>query len=891
MNFVSSVVVPLTNKDSVEYDALGNVTANRAPTGHWTVYQRDVLGRDSLVQVPVDTLDLAKAAGSFSRTRTTTLYDVAGLVKQVTTVGAGTPMQQLVVDNFYDYEGNLTEVWRRSDPDPANVKTIKMQFVYDAAGRKVKELADNGQADSTGFDPAGNVTFVRNRNADIVTMQYDALNRLAKRITPAKSLPSETWLTWSFPLYAASIPVDTAVFGYDSTGMIQADNGDARIARAYNPNGSLRTESQRIRTYAGADFTRHVFNLAWTYDGDGRRTSVALPRPEGPPVPQSYAYVPTTGELQSVAGFTFLYDNAARLSQTVKPGSITETNTYDTGGRLIRRQSVGTNYFIISPPGASTNVILADTLKYDAGGRILSARTKLDSAVMVYSGLGAVKTSNYVSRWNTALIATETFTTDAFANLLSKSVPFYDPVTFAYDTLGRLVTTTNVTEGSSTTNYDNAGNAIVIGRYERTPNGSTITAATRSYYGADNRLRVVDRRISPETQQNPHNASPDQRSAFEEYRYDALGRRVLKRSRRWQCPAPCEGAIERYVWDGDDLALEFRYPGREGIPLDSLEASVGAISKLDTTNGQIIDPDTLRTYSPYYGVAAYFYAGVIDRPLSMVRWYYGVDSLYYGNEQIILHYDWRGNVLEGTRYNGTATASLKMNWPSEDMQVYRNLKPRSVLSWVGNVPEQSRDASGLLYMRNRYYDPVSGRFTQEDPIGLNGGMNLYGFAAGDPVNMSDPFGLDPYINCRPVGGTGNEGAAAHCAVRVVDAERKLDVTIELLDVNGKNEVFWRSAPGDMESQGYAADSWVKVATPKGMSTRDFDNAVLNSALSQTVARRGKDYDHRGATNSNRFVFSVIRGAGGSVPGAAGRNFIWAPGLCGGAGYRKGKCAP
>jgi uncharacterized protein RhaS with RHS repeats len=34
-------------------------------------------------------------------------------------------------------------------------------------------------------------------------------------------------------------------------------------------------------------------------------------------------------------------------------------------------------------------------------------------------------------------------------------------------------------------------------------------------------------------------------------------------------------------------------------------------------------------------------------------------------------------------------------------------------------------------------------FTQEDPIGLAGGLNLYGYANGDPVNFSDPFGLSP----------------------------------------------------------------------------------------------------------------------------------------------------
>ncbi len=47
----------------------------------------------------------------------------------------------------------------------------------------------------------------------------------------------------------------------------------------------------------------------------------------------------------------------------------------------------------------------------------------------------------------------------------------------------------------------------------------------------------------------------------------------------------------------------------------------------------------------------------------------------------------------------------------------------------------------MAYDGNRYYDPSAGRFTQEDPIGLAGGLNLYGYAGADPANNSDPFGL------------------------------------------------------------------------------------------------------------------------------------------------------
>jgi len=50
---------------------------------------------------------------------------------------------------------------------------------------------------------------------------------------------------------------------------------------------------------------------------------------------------------------------------------------------------------------------------------------------------------------------------------------------------------------------------------------------------------------------------------------------------------------------------------------------------------------------------------------------------------------------------------------------------------------------GFVYLRNRWYDPQSGRFLTQDPIGLAGGVNLYAYAGGNPVSFSDPWGLSP----------------------------------------------------------------------------------------------------------------------------------------------------
>ncbi|HEB1543726.1 TPA: RHS repeat-associated core domain-containing protein, partial [Escherichia albertii] len=59
--------------------------------------------------------------------------------------------------------------------------------------------------------------------------------------------------------------------------------------------------------------------------------------------------------------------------------------------------------------------------------------------------------------------------------------------------------------------------------------------------------------------------------------------------------------------------------------------------------------------------------------------------------------------------------------------------------------QQYDEESGLYYNRNRYYDPLQGRYITQDPIGLRGGWNLYKYPL-NPVRFIDSLGLKFEVN-------------------------------------------------------------------------------------------------------------------------------------------------
>lgn len=73
------------------------------------------------------------------------------------------------------------------------------------------------------------------------------------------------------------------------------------------------------------------------------------------------------------------------------------------------------------------------------------------------------------------------------------------------------------------------------------------------------------------------------------------------------------------------------------------------------------------------------------------------------------------------------------------------------LRFPGQVADRE---TGVYYNYFRDYDPQTGRYLQSDLIGLAGGINLFAYAAGNPVTGFDPFGLapgDPYPTVNAAG--------------------------------------------------------------------------------------------------------------------------------------------
>jgi RHS repeat-associated protein len=74
-----------------------------------------------------------------------------------------------------------------------------------------------------------------------------------------------------------------------------------------------------------------------------------------------------------------------------------------------------------------------------------------------------------------------------------------------------------------------------------------------------------------------------------------------------------------------------------------------------------------------------------------------------------------------------------------------SVSPASTVENNLRFPGQYYDReTGLHYNYFRDYEPGTGRYVEADPIGIEGGLNVYGYANQSPLTFADPLGLAPY---------------------------------------------------------------------------------------------------------------------------------------------------
>jgi RHS repeat-associated protein len=702
---------------------------------------------------------------------------------------------RIVVESEYDSEGNRTRTTRRwRQGSGAFAPSLVTTYEYDRVDRLVKQVEPDTTFTTTQYDPAGNATSVQTRRGSVLTMEYDLLNRLTTRV-----IPSPAPYTYPLPNLAPAIafenapyvfgrPPETQTFTYDATGQIaNATALDADVQRTYHPDGALLTETQRIRNRARTA-TPHVFTLTNQYDRNGRRTSLRLDPAAlfaGDSIRYRYATWGALASVRDIAGaeYSFGYNARGELDTLRYPGGAVESVGYDGASRLQRDRIIRTGSLGFPFPGTTTLRDFTVTRR-NARGQVLRGTDPalVGSAIPFtevnefgYLTVDSMVARGYVLVGGNAAVyrSTEQITYTPLGDITQRAGGWGLPpqaqsfsTTNSYDDLRRLTRQTG--ELPTWYRYDEAGSV----RLERTQDafgvGGDNDAAGRireraAFYGADDRLLASDLRTAA------GGGKPASRF-LEEYRYDALGRRVWVSTRK-QCAgaggltAEClSSLVRRTIWDGPQELAEIQVPldtfANTPVGTEELNANVPVIPAVTCPALDPCDPN------PFYGRVVYGPGLAIDQPLSVTRYGYqdnvSGSSLTWPTYGLSVFWNDRGTPAYGLFTDGaefrphtpspgqsacpalqsTATdRCVKLQWPFAQ-SAYDRAKGRTPPgSWQGTLLANKVDGTGLEYARNRVYDAQTGRFTQEDPIGLAGGVNAYGFANGDPATFSDPFGL------------------------------------------------------------------------------------------------------------------------------------------------------
>ena len=655
---------------------------------------------------------------------------------------------------------------------------------YSATTRTLTTTSPGGRSTSVAYHPNGLLASTRRGTFAETTYGYDPRGRLTTVTTGSGASARTSTIDYGTDGYVAAVhgPVSSTSFGRDPMGRVLTTTlpDNEQISATYDPTGNLATLTPPDRPAHAFDYTdggvgyryqppdvdadsdgatTNEYDLdrrikashlpdgrtvAYGYDGHGRPKAITVAR--GSVV---LSYSASTGEPTGAAGpdgqsLTVTHDTGQPVTFSAS-GVVAATATYSYN----TQQRVS---------GIALNNGVAEAFSYDADGLVTAANGmtltwRPDTPMVSSTALGTVTTSHTYDTLgepatDTASIGgvavyAETYTPDSEGRVaeITETVDGATTTTgYVYDSRGRL---TDVTRGGATLyHYDYDGNGARTG--VTTPTGTTaatydaqdrlLTRGGTTYtYNASGQLATATTGASTTTYSHDELGRltavglPDGRQLS--YLYDGLGRRVAKK---------VDGVLTTgYVYGAGPRPLA-------------------------ETNG----------------------AGVVTATFTYARTGVVPDVITKGGTKYRVLSDRRGSPrLVVNTTTGAVVQRLAFSPFGETVQdTNPGFQP---FGYVGGLADRD---TGLVHFVNRDYDPAGGRFTTKDPLGFGGGgTDLYAYANNDPVNNTDPTGLQACVNC------GKSGLAA--STTAVNGTRPMYVATQEQIERGEGCVYRDIATG------------------------------------------------------------------------------------------------